>query len=95
MAYNSTKVYKSVEVDVDVDIEFDDVISFIENCNEREAKDILIAVADNHKMTADIAIDPIYDEVLSSDSWESRDKIAFLKTIFDKTSLEEFKNKLL
>jgi len=95
MAYNSTKVYKSVEVDVDVDIEFDDVISFIEECNEREAKDILIAVAENHKMTADITIDPVYDEVLSSDSWESRDKIAFLKTIFEKMSLDEMKRRLL
>jgi len=85
----------SVSKDKSVEIELEDVLDFIEFCDNDEAFKIVQAIEDNPDLNIVPIKDPIYEEVLSSDSWESRDKIAFLKTIFEKTSLEEFKNKLL
>lgn len=79
--------------EVEVEIELDDVVEYIEDCDDSDLKDVVLAI--NKSRGIDIkSSDSVYEEVLSSDSWESRDKIAFLKTIFDKMSLDEMKRRL-
>ena len=80
--------------EVDVEIELDDVVAYIEDCDDDDLQELVLTIERERGIDM-TAPDPIFDQVLKSDSWESRDKIAFLKTIFEKMSLDEMKRKLL
>jgi hypothetical protein len=84
--------YTTITKRVEVELDLDDVLEFIEDTDKDDINQILKAIRKDHPLTT--MEDPVFEEVLKSDSWESRDKIAFLKTIFDNMSLEEMKNKL-
>lgn len=83
-----------VTVEKTIEIYLEDVVGFIEECDDFEdIVEIVEKIKECHGI--DVAEpDPLFDEILKSDSYESRDKIAFLKTIFNKMDLEEMKKRL-
>lgn len=76
----------SKTVEVEVDIEFDDIVEFIK-------KDGLDS-AEKQLLLSYIIPDEIYSQVLQADDIEGREKIKFIKEIFNNFTLDELKIRL-